>query len=133
VNLFASLDDHEPRTFEPLAVVEVEADSLRKDDAHTIRRYVVGKIVERGPAWERWLESWKPNRLDCPYHVEDARHFTQVEWLAVEHDIYPSRVAVHVDGDTLHMVLWESFHGTVEEWQAVKAKRKEATAWNVLS
>jgi hypothetical protein len=121
MRLLASLLYEETKHHKLLAVLDVESEVLEKADEDQVNRSITGTIREKGPIWDEYFRFWSTGQ---PQEV-DGHAYLIVHQLQVDHDLYSTPAAVCVEGDTIRLILAESFFGTVEEYRQELLERNQ--------
>jgi hypothetical protein len=106
---------------ELFAVVDVESDTA-KQNVLAYHRTIAGKIKERGPIWQPFLDSWKS--FATAKKADDGHSYLPTSLLQIDHDFY-SHAAVCVEGDKIRLKVIETFEGTLEEFYKQIKERNE--------
>lgn len=124
MQLYGSLMDRN-RYHEHLADVDVTSDLSEKwgADDDSIRRLVEGTIRRMGPMWKDYTGFWFSPFMN-PIEL-NGHSYRMVTLLQVDHDLYPQRSWMNVEGATVRLILLEHFFGSLEEYRNELRERSE--------
>ena len=121
IHLYAAMSEPVPGEFEQLADVEIHTDSARMHGSDCVWREIAGKICRRGMIWTDFITLWK-TKNHAPIQSGGLTYFA-VKSVMVDYDRYENFTYLHVDGNTLHIILMESHNGTLETWEKKRERR----------
>ena len=103
-----------------VATLDVEKDEMEPAGPELYRRWVVGRIVERGPAWDVFL-SKLGGKQDT---MKDGHCYSAVPGIYADYLLHSDPTAAEVSGDTMRLVILERFSCSPEEYRISQAHRK---------
>lgn len=136
MHLYATLVGKRKFDFELFGIVDVLSDTAQKHDDDSYRRDIVGTVRERGPIWSDYLGMFQGAASNpvvqgiIPAHMRsgvdnDGRKWATVNGLQVDRDFYGGNSWLNVEADTIRIMVFEHFDGTLDDYFKNLAERNQ--------